>query len=324
MGRRAGILALVLVAFTSALVTVLAIRDRGAASGPPPAGRSAVTAEATISPRVLLFGDTARAQIDVLVDASRIDPDSVRVAASLEPFEVVGRLDGVRRASGATVLLRTTFVLRCLTSNCVPSGQSARYDFAPARISFAAAGPTVPASPIRARLQSIRVYSRFTPTTSPGDRTAGPWQADLLSLPAVTHRLPPGLLVALLLAGAAVAGAFGLGLAYLAWPPRARRPEPEPEPPPAPLLSPLEQALALLEQSLAADGVPGRRRALELVAEELEHADWGDRHLAGAARALAWSEDQPDLEETRALAARVRSALPEQHDGAAAEGPDGS
>ena len=98
------------------------------------------------------------------------------------------------------------------------------------------------------------------------------------------------------------------------WPgPRAcAEPEPELEPelPPAPPLSPLEQALILLEQSIRVDGAADQRRALELVAEELELADWGDRDLARTARALAWSEGVPPANETTQLAARVRTALP--------------
>jgi hypothetical protein len=85
--------------------------------------------------------------------------------------------------------------------------------------------------------------------------------------------------------------------------------EPEPEPVPERVLSPLEQALALLDEAVRVNGAADQRRALELVAEELELAEWGDRDLARTARALAWSEDVPQVEETSALAARVRSVL---------------
>jgi hypothetical protein len=118
--------------------------------------------------------------------------------------------------------------------------------------------------------------------------------------------------MALLLAAAALAAIAAMALGYLAWPPRvpAAPPEPEPEPPPEPL-SPLEQALVLLEQSIRVDGATDQRRALELVAEELELAEWGDRDLARTARALAWSKGVPPVVETTRLAARVRAELPE-------------
>jgi hypothetical protein len=96
-------------------------------------------------------------------------------------------------------------------------------------------------------------------------------------------------------------------LVYVAWPRRAPEPEPEPEPELPPSLSPLEQALELLEESARVDGAGDQRRALELVAEELE--EWGDAELSGTAKVLAWSPDVPDVEQTNALAAKVRAEL---------------
>ena len=172
----------------------------------------------------------------------------------------------------------------------------------------------------------LLVYSRFAAINfdAPDDQSAA-WRADLSSLPAVTYRVAPGVLVVLLLGGAALAALAAAALAYVAWPRRAPpEPEPEPEPQPEPVLSPLEQALALLEESVRSDGAAEQRRALELVAEELELAEWGDRDLARTARALAWSEGVPPVDQTNRLAARVRSALPEIAAAEAAEGNGGS
>ena len=274
-----------------------------------------IEAEATLSPSVALFGDTVLAHVDVLVDRTRVDPDSVRVGAEFAPFEIVGPARRLRRDAAHTTYLRRTFVLRCLTGTCVPSGESARYEFPSARVRFAetdveAAG----VSAITIPMPSVRVYSRFTALGAGTDRDSAPWIVDLSSLPAASFRIAPGLLVALLLSGAALAAIAGVFLGYLAWPPRVLEPEEEPEPelPQAPPLSPLEQALVLLEQSIRVDGAADQRRALELVAEELELADWGDRDLARTARALAWSEGVPPADETTQLAARVRTALPQE------------
>ena len=100
----------------------------------------------------------------------------------------------------------------------------------------------------------------------------------------------------------------GAALAFVAIPRRqpAPEPEPEPEPEPLPLLTPLEQALELLEDASRADGAEDRRRALELVAEVL---DLGHPDLARAARTLAWSEDDPLVEQTSGLATRVRTHI---------------
>ncbi|MDW8339691.1 MAG: hypothetical protein RMM28_11190, partial [Thermoleophilia bacterium] len=50
-----------------------------------------------------------------------------------------------------------------------------------------------------------------------------------------------------------------------------------------------------------------RRRALELVARELEAS--GDGELAGVAKALAWSSGVPHGPEAALLVARVRAEL---------------
>lgn len=309
-----------LAAVAAALVTAFLVWNPAEVRGRFPEPDVAIQAEATISPRVVLFGDTVLAHVDVVVDPARVDPDSVRIASDFAPFEVVGRPVRRRQQSRSGVFLRTTFFLRCLTGTCVPSQRSATYDLEPPRIAFAAArGQTLDETPITAPLSSVHVYSRFAALSSRSDGAATPWRADLLSLPTPSYRLGPGPLVALLLVGAALLTVAGIVLAALAWP-RSRPapvPDPEPEPEPGPVLSPLELALALLERSIRVDGAADQRRALELVAEELELAEWGDRNLAGAARALAWSEDVPPLAETSRLAARVRGALPRELESAA-------
>jgi hypothetical protein len=127
-------------------------------------------------------------------------------------------------------------------------------------------------------------------------------------VPAATYRFPAGLLIPGALVLAVLLAAGGAALAWLAFPRRTPVPEPEPEPEPEPviLLTPLEQALELLEDASRADGTEDRRRALELVAEvlDLEHPD-----LARAARTLAWSEDHPLVEQTSGLATRVRTTI---------------
>jgi hypothetical protein len=305
----------VVAAVAGALGLFFATWDRGddetvAAVVEDPSG---IEAQATLTPRTVLFGDTVRADVHVAVDSSRVDPESVRIAADFSPWEVVGRPERVRRDAGDTTHVRTTFVIRCLTGGCELSGPTAPLQLDPARIAYSAPNAQVEPSSVPAEWPVLLVYSRFAAVNydAPGQQSST-WRADLTSLPAATYRLAPGVLVALLLGGAVLAALAAVGLAYVAWPRRAPPPpEPEPELPPEPVLSPLEQALALLEESVRSDGAAEQRRALELVAEELELAEWGDRDLARTARALAWSEGVPPVDQTNRLAARVRSALPE-------------
>ncbi len=100
------------------------------------------------------------------------------------------------------------------------------------------------------------------------DALAAPWRADLVSLPLVSYRASPGLVLALLLAGGIFLVLLAGVLVYRAIP--EREPPPEPEPEPVPVATLLEQALALLEAPVSANGASERRRALELVADEVE------------------------------------------------------
>lgn len=271
-----------------------------------------VEAEADLAPKVALFGDTVRAHVDVVVDATRVDPDSIRIAADFAPWEIVEKPERRQTSAGELAYVRVAYTLQCLSSTCPPSGRSTTYRFDPGRVSFARVTRTAPdEGSLRVPWPSFRVFSRVAAADLQNNlRSSAPWQADVVSLPATSFRLAPGRLVAVLLVAALALAAAALGLAAAAWPRRKPAPPPPPPTPPAePMLSPLEQALVLLEQSVRHDGVEEQRRALELVAEELETAAWGDHMLANAARRLAWSEIAPPIDETSDLAARVRSAV---------------
>lgn len=269
----------------------------------------AITARSVIFPRILLFGDTVHAQVDFVLDPKRVDPDSVRLAAAFSPWAVVGEPERVQRDGGSLTHLTTTYVLRCLTSPCVPPGQTSQVEFDPARATYAAPGVDEARKSLRVNWPVITVYSRFSAASFTGRaELATPWRADVLAMPAVSYRSAPGLVLALLVGGGLLLAIAGIALVYVAWPRRAPAPPPEPAAPPPPLLSPLQQALQLLEDGARADGAEDRRRALELVAEVLDESG-GDRDLAESARVLAWSEDAPEVEETTGLAILVRSAL---------------
>jgi hypothetical protein len=319
MGRRGlprfGLAALAVLAAAVVALAMLA-RDDGLTEQPRGEAPPEIEAQATLTPRPVLFGDTVRASVDVMLDTERIDPRSVRVAADFTPWEVVGRPERRIASTYEQAHVRTTFVLRCLTGACVPAGQSALYEFPQGRVSFIRRGDRFDESSIPVRLPGVRVYSRLTDVVPVDDsRPSVPWQVDLLSLPAPSLRVAPSTLVLLLLLGALAATAGAVALAYAAWPRAlAPPPAPAPMPPPGPALSPLEQALVLLENAVRVDGAADQRRALELVAEELERAAWGDPKLAQAARALAWSEGVPPVNQTTELAARVRSVLDETHE----------
>ncbi|MEX2212080.1 MAG: hypothetical protein WD689_10010 [Gaiellaceae bacterium] len=303
MSRLLGGLALGAVV-VGAIAAVLAARDESR----PPAPGYRIEAVGVLSPRILLFGDTLAAHVDVTLDRRRIDPESVRVQAEFTPWELVGEPRVTRSDSRGTTLVRTSWTLRCLISPCVPARDVAPLEFDSAFVTYGGGGPIEVEWPV------LYVHSRLPAADlTTAEAVARPWRADLVSLPALSYRVPPGVLLGLLLAAAAALAVAGSVLGHRALPKRRPRPEPPPEPLPPPP-SVIEQALALLEDTRREDGAPDRRRALELIADEL--AARSDP-LARTGQALAWSEDMPPAAETRGFAAGAREALGmgrEEHD----------
>jgi hypothetical protein len=275
------------------------------APGPP--GETPIAAIGSLTPRIALFGDTINARVDTTIDNTQLDPSLVRVQARFGTWSQVGDPVVEREDSGRTSYLRTTYLLRCLIALCVPTNGTGRYEFKPAKVRYEAPqGSATERLVIDSQWPVLVVHSRLDASDlSERDPLAAPWRANLVSLPAVTYRIRPGLLAgALLLVGLGLLAAAAV-LVYRLLPHRVEAlPPTPPPPPPEPVLSPLEQALALLEARGAVDGTEERRRALELVADEL--AGWDERSLERTARTLAWSEDEPAAEATRALAATVR------------------
>jgi hypothetical protein len=306
-------IALALGAALIALLVVLAVTLRSGSGDEPPAAQAdPISATGTLSPRIVLFGDTLNAVVDVVVDRTVVDPDDVTVSWSPEPWTPATRPRLERRDSGSTTLLRTTYALRCLTVPCVPVRETEELELEPATVRYAATvGGGTRGLSFDVPWPALTVHTRIrgSGSTQAGsiqeDLLAAPWRADTVSLPGVSFRASPALVVALLVAAGLLFLLAAAVVAYRALP--EREPPPEPEPEPEPVVPALEQALALLESPASTNGAHDRRRALELVAEELER--WGDDDLAQAVRTLAWSESSPQSDETRAVAARLRERM---------------
>lgn len=320
--RALAVLALgALAAATGFLVTLLVGgRERVAAlESVPSTPREfvpALQARALLSPARASFGDTLTAKVDVTLDRARVDPASVRITTDFTPWRPVGRPSELRRDGKTTTHLRTTFVLRCLASVCLPPPLGLSLRFPPAAITFERLGAK-PGEVVRKRLAhwpllvvQTRLDTGARVIPRPGGRRSAfefPWRADLVSMPEVTYRVSSGSAQIPLLAAGGILALAGVALAWIGRPRRRRQPPPEPVRPLEPELTPLERALALLEAQVGTDGAPDRRRALELVAAEL--AVQGDETLAQAARRLAWSHAAPELDRTRGIAERARPAL---------------
>jgi hypothetical protein len=290
-----------------ALAIVLVTWDRGGVEESTAGGDDPIAATGRFAPRSVLFGDTVTATLDVTVDKTVVDPDEVEVEADFGNWKPVGSAHSSRDDSGDAAYLRTTYVLRCLTRLCVPARDTEQIEFEPAQISYAAlVGGGNQRLTVDAEWPMLIVHTRAgADTDERRDVLAAPWRADLLSLPLVSYRIAPGLLLALLVLGGVALFALAGVLVYRSIP--DRKPPPEPEPEPIPVATLLEQALAFLEAPASTNGAPERRRALELVADEVE--SWGEMSLATTARWLAWSEHEPESATTKAFAAELRNRM---------------
>jgi hypothetical protein len=319
------VIAVVVVA--TALVVGLIASNRGGSETSTGAAEGArgIDARAVLLTGPVLFGDTVTAVVEVTLDRNRVDPDSVRVKTDFSPWKPVAGPNYVRHDGPTTTYLATTFRLRCLVAACVSSNDVASQTFLPARVTYATratAGTSSTKSSLKVKWPPLVVAARFPPKgAQSASANAFPWRIDLLSLPAVTYRLAPGLLFALLLAGGIVLALAGGWFVHLALPRRAvpLALEADERPEPAPVLTALQYAFTLLENSASVDGAADRRRALELVAAGL--VERGDVQLARAARTLAWSEHVPSVEETSGFVAHARSTFGERSHQPAEEAP---
>ncbi len=298
----------VAVAVLLAFAAVALTWDRGGAVTEGEATRDdPIEATGTLTPHAVLFGDTLTARVDVVVDKTFVDADQVELKAAFGTWKPVAPPVTTREDSDDTAYLRTTYVLRCLTRLCVPARETEQVDFDPAEVSYAAiVGEGSRRLTVDVEWPTLVVHTRVGGADDGRrDVLAAPWRADLVTLPLVSYRVSPWLLLAVLLVGGiALLIAAGV-LVYRAIPDRVPPPEPEPEPIPVATL--LEQALAFLEAPTSANGAPERRRALELVADEVE--GWGETKLATTARWLAWSEHEPESTTTKAFAAELRNRM---------------
>jgi hypothetical protein len=296
--------AVVLAVSAVALTLVLVLRGGGEEEQPQVVETPEVAVDLNLSPRIPGFGDTLTATVAMTVDRRRVDPDSLRVQQEFSPWGLIAPPGQKREDSEHTTLVTRTYVMRCVIGPCVPPRETAQLEFDPVVVSYRLLEGNMRHT-IELRWPVLAVHSQIVQgDLERREAVTTPWRADLVSLPEASYGVSPTLARVLLFGGACLLALAGIALAYRAVP--KREPEPEPEPEPLPVLPPLELALILLTEAQE-NGEADRRRALELVAEEMEARD--EFRLARRARALAWSEVTPTLAETSELAGDVRAQL---------------
>jgi hypothetical protein len=293
----------------AAMVLLVAGCGGGERAQDLPRGKK-VAATARLDPTVHVFAEPVTAVVEVAVDREEIDPDRVRVETAFLPYDVKAERRSTERRGGLTVL-RREYVLRCLRIGCIPE------------ILSSAAGE---AETGRGERRALRLPAARVLYDDPGGETRVlqrvPWpevvsvsrlkQSDIpefgdfvfktsvTPLPKLDFRVPPTVLgIALLVVAAALLALPAILVAR--WYRRRRPVEVVAE---EVALTPLERAVRLVEWAGERENGAERREALEVLAVELDAANWPE--LARSARALAWSPASPPAARAADLVAEVR------------------
>lgn len=256
-----------------------------------PAPAEEAAASTSLAPLAGLFGDAVRAEIDVVVDPERVDPESVLVSVDFGPLEGPALVVPDRFEAGRSMHVRFRYALLCLREDCRPRSGKHEVRLAPAVVRYRLVDGTT--ATLRAEWPApVVIASRLT-----AEGSSRPVWRIHEQPPPVSYRVRPTLaaaagfsIAALLALGAVVVIAFEV-LAFA----RRRRSDPLAG------LTPLERALALLARAVADGGTARQRRALDRLARELRRV--GDDDLAADARRLAWSRARPESGRVAHLAA---------------------
>jgi hypothetical protein len=288
---------------TAAVVVLVLAVGNGDRTARP---RQAISGKTYLSRSAALFADPLRVRIELLVDRNRVDPARVGFNPTFILYSRVGVPRLQRYDTGPVTHLVYTADLVCLTYACLPSYSGTRVQFSPAKVFYwpRDGGPQrtleLPWFPFALGARTSEAdLNNADPFRQPA------WRATT-EPEAVSYGISPSLLRALLFIGSGLLFLCALG-AFVAFAQAVRRwwrP---------PVASPLERAVALVEQASVRDDQPAKRKALELLSRELTHT--GEGELALAARELAWAEPAPVPAATQPLTLDVRRLIVERSNG---------
>jgi hypothetical protein len=299
-GRRlfvAGAALAALVALGAGLLAWSAWDDGGG----PGLGEEPIVGTALIAPEQHLFADALRARVEIIVDESRVDPDSVELGVNFAPYRQIRPARRTRTDNGSTTHLAYEYVVACLAAGCLPKGDG-RVELGGVAVNYTQRGAAVPDAATVAWVP-LKAAGRIDPNAL--EQAA--LRSDLRDLPSPTYAVSPktvevvALALAVLFAiGAAILVLRLLPLDRLATRLGARFVDKR---------SSLEQALALVRESSASGSTEEGRRALERLAVELRRSE--NPSLAGDASRLAWSQGAPRAAGVGTLSEQVQELISE-------------
>jgi hypothetical protein len=266
----------------------------GAQAAAPLAARATFDAS-TVQFSTVQFAGVIRVHVVVLLDATRVRPESLRIVADLAPLTSLSPGRTVRTKQGDTVTVALTRTFSCLSSNCV----SASGDATPALKPVTATVETLGGRLLHTTAAWPTLHVQGRVSKSDLARSHPPFRANTTPAPP-SYRLAPSTLAWLLVAVAFVLALAAGALAVYEARRLARRRRGEP------VVDELERALRLAHEAENRPP-PDRRRALGLLARLL---DARDRRLSGTASELAWAKPDPEQAALATFVADVEREVP--------------
>ena len=202
---------------------------------------SFVSASGSLSPPIHLFGDTLTADVDVVVDRTKLDPSRLSLKTFFEPYEPIEAMEVGRREAGDLAQVRYRLRLRCLERACItstlgtiqnPGGSAPRtFRFQPAQVQYTDPGAENPRLLRTVRFSPVESVTRIN--AQDVTQVYGfPFRGNVTPLPAISQRMSPTTLGLILLLLAAALLVLPATLLLRWWRERRRPPPPEPEPEP--------------------------------------------------------------------------------------------
>jgi hypothetical protein len=301
--RRGPAAAGLVVAAVAAVLLAISLADgwwSGRAGTAAPS--SAISAQVSLSPAAVHFGDPLTARAELALDPARVETSSVRLVPRFLSYRVV-RVERELSHAGGLVTISYSFALECLEAGCAPGRAQVPLDFPAAIVRYRTRAGT----PRRLALPwpEITVASRL----DDADRAdpAAHLRADP-SPPPVSYDLSPGTLVDGL---ATASGLLVLAAGLLLLLALRRSAATEPLAADGAGRTPLEAALLLVREAASdGHGPELRRLALQRLVRALGRSQRGD--LAQAASRLAWSNREPSAHTALELADRIEHELSEE------------
>ena len=159
---------------------------------------SFVAASGSLGPPIHLFGDTLTADVNVVVDRTKLDPDRVSLKTFFAPYEPIEKMEVGRREAGDLAEVRYRLRLRCLERACItstlgtiqnPGGSAPRtFRFQPAQVQYTDPGAEKPRLLRAVRFGPVESVTRIN--AQDVTQVYGfPFRGNVTPLPAISQRM---------------------------------------------------------------------------------------------------------------------------------------